>query len=111
MALSEKIVYMAEGMGINRAGALLNKVPTEAIKEKMIRELEKRNVQTLGTIHFDPEVQEAGHGDGLLHSSSMDLQLEEMMGDAPVCDSCGHITVRNGACYKCLNCGNSLGCS
>jgi CO dehydrogenase maturation factor len=60
MALAEKIVYMAEGMGINRAGALLNKVPTEAIKEKMIRELEKRNVQTLGTIHFDPEVQEAG---------------------------------------------------
>src|SRR6185295_16234984 len=38
-------------------------------------------------------------------------QLEEMMGDAPVCDGCGHITVRNGACYKCLNCGNSMGCS
>ncbi|MEW6184219.1 MAG: P-loop NTPase [Thermodesulfobacteriota bacterium] len=60
MALAEKIVYMAEGMGITRAGALLNKVPSEAIKEKMIRELEKRKVQTLGTIHFDPEVQEAG---------------------------------------------------
>ncbi|MGA3084562.1 MAG: P-loop NTPase [Thermodesulfobacteriota bacterium] len=60
MALAEKIVYMAEGMGINRAGALLNKVPSEAIKEKMIQELEKRNVQTLGTIHFDQEVQEAG---------------------------------------------------
>ena len=28
-----------------------------------------------------------------------------------VCDGCGHITVRNGACYKCLNCGNSMGCS
>jgi len=37
--------------------------------------------------------------------------LDEMMGDAPVCDSCGHITVRNGSCYKCLNCGNSIGCS
>ena len=33
------------------------------------------------------------------------------MGDAPPCDICGHITVRNGACYKCLNCGNSMGCS
>ena len=44
-------------------------------------------------------------------ASSLDAQLEDMMGDAPVCDSCGHITVRNGACYKCLNCGNSLGCS
>jgi len=37
--------------------------------------------------------------------------LESMMGDAPMCDVCGHITVRNGACYKCLNCGNSMGCS
>ena len=37
--------------------------------------------------------------------------LAQMMGDAPVCNSCGHITVRNGSCYKCLNCGNSIGCS
>ncbi|MBK9264476.1 MAG: vitamin B12-dependent ribonucleotide reductase [Polyangiaceae bacterium] len=44
-------------------------------------------------------------------SSALDAQLEDMMGDAPVCDGCGHITVRNGACYKCLNCGNSMGCS
>ncbi len=31
--------------------------------------------------------------------------------DAPHCPSCGSMTVRNGACYKCLNCGESLGCS
>jgi ribonucleoside-diphosphate reductase alpha chain len=31
--------------------------------------------------------------------------------DAPTCPNCGQITVRNGACYKCLNCGESLGCS
>jgi len=31
--------------------------------------------------------------------------------DAPSCPNCGQITVRNGACYKCLNCGESLGCS
>jgi ribonucleoside-diphosphate reductase alpha chain len=37
--------------------------------------------------------------------------LGQMMGDAPFCSSCGHVTVRNGACYKCLNCGNSMGCS
>jgi ribonucleoside-diphosphate reductase alpha chain len=43
--------------------------------------------------------------------SPLDAQLDRMMGDAPVCDVCGHITVRNGACYKCLNCGNSMGCS
>ena len=27
------------------------------------------------------------------------------------CNLCGHTTVRNGVCYKCLNCGNTLGCS
>jgi ribonucleoside-diphosphate reductase alpha chain len=42
---------------------------------------------------------------------ALDAQLEDMMGDAPLCDGCGHITVRNGACYRCLNCGNSMGCS
>jgi predicted amidophosphoribosyltransferase len=30
---------------------------------------------------------------------------------APTCPNCGHTTVRNGACYKCNNCGDSLGCS
>jgi len=37
--------------------------------------------------------------------------LSSMMGDAPSCGVCGHITVRSGTCYKCLNCGNSMGCS
>ncbi len=37
--------------------------------------------------------------------------LGDLMGDAPACPTCGHITVRNGSCYKCLNCGDSLGCS
>jgi hypothetical protein len=43
--------------------------------------------------------------------SAIDAQLGEMMGDALFCDVCGHITVRSGACYRCLNSGNSLGCS
>jgi ribonucleoside-diphosphate reductase alpha chain len=31
--------------------------------------------------------------------------------DAPSCSDCGAIMVRNGACYKCLNCGSTSGCS
>ena len=31
--------------------------------------------------------------------------------DAPVCFDCGSLMVRNGACYKCLNCGATSGCS
>jgi len=34
-----------------------------------------------------------------------------MQSDAPACNTCGHITIRSGTCYKCLNCGNSMGCS
>jgi ribonucleoside-diphosphate reductase alpha chain len=31
--------------------------------------------------------------------------------DAPACPDCGAITVRTGACYKCMNCGSTTGCS
>ena len=37
--------------------------------------------------------------------------MKSMQSDAPACSTCGHITVRSGTCYKCLNCGNSMGCS
>jgi ribonucleoside-diphosphate reductase alpha chain len=38
-------------------------------------------------------------------------QFAEFQIDAPACDNCGAITVRNGNCYLCHNCGNSMGCS
>ncbi len=42
---------------------------------------------------------------------SREAQLASMMGDAPVCDGCGSLTRRNGACYVCDSCGRSMGCS
>ena len=39
------------------------------------------------------------------------LDAIDSQADAPACPECGFITVRNGSCYKCLNCGSSLGCS
>jgi len=47
-------------------------------------------------------------------NGSMDavsVAAKSMQSDAPACNTCGHITVRSGTCYKCLNCGNSMGCS
>jgi ribonucleoside-diphosphate reductase alpha chain len=38
-------------------------------------------------------------------------QFSTFQTDAPACDNCGAITVRNGNCYLCHNCGNSMGCS
>jgi ribonucleoside-diphosphate reductase alpha chain len=52
-------------------------------------------------------------GGDAARAQTMSVQgaLGSLMGGAPLCDVCGHITVRNGSCYKCLNCGNSMGCS
>nr|HPZ88662.1 vitamin B12-dependent ribonucleotide reductase [Flavihumibacter sp.] len=49
--------------------------------------------------------QVAGNFDALNAAS------KSMQSDAPACNVCGHLTIRSGTCYKCLNCGNSLGCS
>jgi ribonucleoside-diphosphate reductase alpha chain len=42
---------------------------------------------------------------------AVNVAAKSMQSDAPACNTCGHITVRSGTCYKCLNCGNSMGCS
>jgi len=31
--------------------------------------------------------------------------------DAPPCNECGEIMIRNGSCYACVNCGATSGCS
>ncbi len=43
--------------------------------------------------------------------SALSMAMRNNQEDAPACDSCGAITVRSGTCYKCLNCGASMGCS
>jgi len=45
------------------------------------------------------------------HRSALSAALSDAQSDAPACDVCGQITVRSGSCYKCLNCGQSMGCS
>jgi ribonucleoside-diphosphate reductase alpha chain len=68
---------------------------------------------------FEGQVKGSGHHDTpdariiqeRMGDRGLSSQLSTLMGDAPFCDTCGHITVRNGACYKCLNCGASVGCS
>jgi ribonucleoside-diphosphate reductase alpha chain len=49
----------------------------------------------------NPNPADEGFGDQFAHFQT----------DAPSCDNCGSITVRNGNCYLCYNCGNSMGCS
>jgi len=53
---------------------------------------------------------EPGTGDAQV-MQQFNAQFDHFQDDAPACDVCGSITVRNGTCYKCFNCGNSMGCS
>ena len=56
----------------------------------------------------------ASNGSGLgtvtlsLGATNVAFKIQE---DAPSCAECGSIMVRNGSCYKCLNCGSTSGCS
>jgi ribonucleoside-diphosphate reductase alpha chain len=43
--------------------------------------------------------------------ASRNQQFAKFQSDAPSCSQCGAITVRNGNCYLCHNCGTSHGCS
>jgi ribonucleoside-diphosphate reductase alpha chain len=54
---------------------------------------------------------ESKHDFNVESQYTIDQHLSQLMGDAPLCNECGHITVRNGTCYRCVNCGSSLGCS
>ena len=48
---------------------------------------------------------------GSPRAERIDQQFSHYQEDAPPCDFCGALTVRNGNCYKCYTCGSSLGCS
>lgn len=58
------------------------------------------------TKHYRAEYEKKDHSQDGINSAAKNMQS-----DAPSCNVCGHITIRSGTCYKCLNCGNSLGCS
>ena len=57
----------------------------------------------------DVKSENGGNGNG--HGAKSLTSMITNQQDAPTCPTCGHVAVRNGACYKCLNCGESLGCS
>ena len=65
-------------------------------------------------------VREAQHGNVAATQAAAPLedgpegrerQFAHFQSDAPACDNCGALTVRCGTCYRCFNCGNSMGCS
>ena len=63
---------------------------------------------TMLTVQNPPALSAGTHVETPAKKGSL-VDIEDR--DAPVCFECGSLMVRNGACYKCLNCGSTSGCS
>jgi hypothetical protein len=51
---------------------------------------------------------------GTFQNGSLVLNFDSYatkLGDAPPCQFCGSLMVRNGSCYRCMTCGSTSGCS
>ncbi len=61
---------------------------------------------------FDGTGQAASEANGAAkHLREQEKLVFQTQADAPNCHECGNIMVRNGNCYKCLECGSTSGCS
>ncbi len=70
-----------------------------------------------GALAYTPAPEANGGGAAVattaaaVQQQAMQSAMADKMGDAPICDTCGAITVRNGSCFVCLGCGGTTGCS
>jgi ribonucleoside-diphosphate reductase alpha chain len=71
------------------------------------RELDEHNGHTL-TPTAGPS---AASGSTRTAASATPFSTIQNQEDAPPCSTCGSIMIRSGACYKCVNCGNTSGCA
>jgi ribonucleoside-diphosphate reductase alpha chain len=81
----------------------------EEMKKKVNRPVPELSISEETQVVVNVKQNGGSNGHGQVTSFSATLAHFQM--DAPTCPNCGHVAVRNGACYKCLNCGESLGCS
>ena len=72
---------------------------------------EVRIIGTANTGNVQPAKTQQQRATATSASDGTQNYMKSMQSDAPACNTCGHITIRSGTCYKCLNCGNSMGCS
>jgi len=71
----------------------------------------RADVALPGIVEPGAAARQSTAGSSTVKEQRVDEQFDHFQDDAPACDVCGSITVRNGACYRCYNCGNSMGCS
>ncbi|HKB81378.1 MAG TPA: vitamin B12-dependent ribonucleotide reductase [Thermoanaerobaculia bacterium] len=90
------------------AGVILrDDIPTPEAEDNNVVPLTTKDasfVQTLAPVVLPPKDADAPN----TRVAAAPIRFQQ---DAPSCSDCGSIMVRNGACYKCLNCGSTSGCS
>jgi ribonucleoside-diphosphate reductase alpha chain len=80
----------------------------KSLMDYLFRWLELRFLQGEQGILFEQQ----SLGNPQLERSSVKALGELVeLGDAPSCQFCGSLMVRNGSCYRCLECGSTSGCS
>jgi ribonucleoside-diphosphate reductase alpha chain len=86
--------------------------PSEAQVELFHDKTSARNAETATRkLLAEAQQQLLGTGKDKGRVEQQEKQVFAMQADAPPCHTCGSIMVRSGACYKCLNCGTTSGCS
>jgi ribonucleoside-diphosphate reductase alpha chain len=80
----------------------------KSLMDYLFRWLERRFLKGEQGILFEPQI--SGNPP---HKGNSVKALGELveLGDAPTCQFCGSLMVRNGSCYRCLECGSTSGCS
>jgi ribonucleoside-diphosphate reductase alpha chain len=90
-----------------------DEIPTNLEYEKSPELSDVRVVPSAGGVAPQPAKNQRAVQQSKTDASvdAMNAAARSMQSDAPSCNVCGHIMVRSGTCYKCLNCGTQGGCS
>jgi ribonucleoside-diphosphate reductase alpha chain len=108
-----KAIKKPSGNGEAKAAQPVKDVPAAAPTEKPVRPASDRFTQQIADRSVQIVTSALTGTDGTQGAvmGQFNEQFNHFQDDAPACDVCGSITVRNGTCYRCFNCGNSMGCS
>ncbi len=113
--------YVFRWMGIKFIPGYLEGIKGDSGQQELnIPGLQQAEAKHVNKPVVELPVASGGDGESVDHAaahshrhegSAISQSVAHFMEDAPPCSNCGQVTVRNGACFKCLNCGESLGCS
>jgi ribonucleoside-diphosphate reductase alpha chain len=91
----------------SQAGVIVREEAAPAVPSN-VAPLTKADASFVTSIATSPIIAAPKDADGPNSRNTATFRYQQ---DAPSCSDCGSIMVRNGACYKCLNCGSTSGCS